>query len=223
MDKKFPITKERVRNAWTYSKWVLVLLVALSLGGCSLFYQMTAYRVPDEKKVEFYIDAYGADTYEPLDALMETIRLEALPEDVEEVSYRFMGLDDTYGVTQLTTWVSAGEGDVFLFTEGYFRFMAEGGALLPLQPLIDQGVLDVSDIDLAAGYAIDADTRERNLYGIPADALLGLESCGVPVQGCYLCLLVQDGVELEHSTAFMRYLLTDLREPIAPPVEAPAQ
>ena len=219
MDRKFPITKDRLRNAWTYSRWVIVLLIALSLGGCNLFYEMTAYRVPEDKKVEFFLDLYGsADA--ALDGLMESIHREALPE-LEQVSYRFMNLDETYGSMQLTTWISAGEGNVFWLTEDTFRMLAESGALQPLQPLIDEGRIDVGEADLAAGYAVDQDSGTRMLFGVPTAVLPGLEGYGIYGTG-YVAILVQQGAELDHSVTFFNYLTTHLREPIAAPAASEA-
>ncbi len=216
MDRKFPITKERLRNAWAYSRWVLVLLVVLSLAGWNLFYHMTSYRVPAERKVEFYIDQYGAmeDGPTALDGLMDAIHAEALPE-LEEVSALCMGLDDTYGTMLMAAKVSSGEGDVFLLTEQYFRQLAGNGALVPLQPLLDAGELDATGVDLTAGYDTDEATGEPVLYGIPADSFTALDSYGLIREGAYFAVIQQPDEELEHSVIFLRTLMQHLREPAA--------
>ena len=223
MSIKMPITKEKIRNHFHYGKWMYLLLAIIALMGWNLIYTTTRYRPPENLKVEFYADGYvDAAHQEKLDALMETIRADAIP-DMEEVSCTSMGFDETYGEMQFMVWVSAGQGDVYLLTKERFDYITSDGAMMDLQPMLDEGVLHADGIDLTAGYARDPETGKKMLCGIPADSFAGLKDYGLETDGMVFCVL-NFGQNDENSLKFLDYLLVHMRVDSAEPTtEATAE
>ena len=54
---KTPVNAESLRHHFTYSWWKYLLIVALVILLVDVVFAMTAYRVPPEKKIEFFV--YG--------------------------------------------------------------------------------------------------------------------------------------------------------------------
>lgn len=214
MSLRIPITKERIRNHFQYSAWKYVLLVAATLLAVNLICTMTAYRTPNELKIEFYTDQYLTDNDALAEELMEKIHQEALPE-MEEVTILRMALDETYGDMQLMTWISAGEGDVYLLDKEKFTSLASEGAMLDLQPLIEQGLLHVEGLTLEGGYVTDSETGARTLRGIPAEQLKGFTDYLIYPKDQMLGIMAASGNE-ENAIKFLDYLLTNLRVSSAP-------
>lgn len=67
---------------------------------------------------------------------------------MEEVTFTPVAYDDTYGNMQLIVWASAGQGDLYTLSEEAYKNLASSGAMLDLQPYIDDGTLNVEGIDL---------------------------------------------------------------------------
>lgn len=219
MSLSMPITKERIKNHFQYSAWKYALLVALTLFFVNLICTMTAYRIPEELKIEFYADQYQMSGDKRADELMEKIRAEVMP-DMEKVSVMWMSLDSTYGDMQLMTWMAAGEGDVYMMDQKRFENMASEGAMLDLQPLINEGRLNVEGLSLEGGYVRDDETGVVSLRGIPAEQLAGFVDYGMYPQGQVLSIMAACGNE-DNAVKFLDYLITNLRE--SKPVEPPAE
>ena len=49
------ITKHRVKNHWAYSWWKYLVMCVCVVFGVNMFFTMTAYRSPENKKVELYL------------------------------------------------------------------------------------------------------------------------------------------------------------------------
>ena len=210
MQIRTPITKDKIKHHFQYHWWVYVLWIVLNLFFWNLLFSTTQYRTPGHLKIEFFAEGYqAADTDDALELLMSKIHEDVLP-DIEEVSYRLLTLDSTYGPVQLTVWSSAGEGDLFLLTRDYFRQMAEGGAMLDLQPYIDDGTLAVDGIDLRAGLVRNAHTSERHQYGIPTASLAGLADVGLITEGSFLSILASTENPTE-TVQMLQYLLEHMR------------
>ena len=59
---KTPVTKDTLRNHFTYSWWKYLLLCVIGVVGWNLVFTMTAYRPPEDKKVDFIVSALGEQT-----------------------------------------------------------------------------------------------------------------------------------------------------------------
>ena len=208
---KLPITKRRVRNHLTYAWWQYVLLVCLAVFGWNLIYTTTRYRSPEHLKVEWYGEGYVAtEQQEQIGALLAGLHGELFP-DMEEVTFTPVAYDDTYGNMQLIVWASAGQGDLYTLSEEAYKNLASSGAMLDLQPYIDDGTLNVEGIDLKKGYVTDAETGKRYLTGIPMESLTGLESYGLAPQGKVMSILASGG-NTENTMKLMKWLLENMRE-----------
>ena len=73
MDKKFPITWDRIRNHFTYSWWIYVLVLAVGIFGWNLIYTITRYQSPEHLKVEFYYTGSRIEMLEDIHQLMDEI------------------------------------------------------------------------------------------------------------------------------------------------------
>ena len=188
MQLKTPINKHTLRHHLQYNAWKYAVLVVVSIFLWDIIYTTTAYRPPQDKRVDIYIQSSTADSAR-VDTVLEEIRAQALPE-LEVINTAFLfgggGQADMVTAQQLMTYIMAQEGDLyFLRSEDYKQYAAQG-VFLDLEPLISQGRLDAHDIDLTSGYVATQQydesaqqmvtTSTRHLYGIPAATLPGFAS-----------------------------------------------
>ena len=191
---KTRLTAARLKHHFAYSLWKYILLVVLAVFGWNLIYTTTAYRPPAEKKVDLYL-CTGIGDQVALDAYLENVRQQEMS-DMEEMSSVILGAggSDPYVVMQLTTYIMAGEGDVYLLSRDDFFNYASQGALLELESYVDEGALRTGEMDLSHGWRVCTDTGERHLYGIPAASFTGLEQFGLPkLKDMYFCVTVNCG------------------------------
>jgi hypothetical protein len=111
---------------------------------------------------------------------------------------------------QLSVWIAAGQGDVYLLSRERFSRLGGGGTFVDLQPYVDSGALPVEGIDLAAGRVRNDEAGQSVLCGIPADSLVKLESCGIFPKGTVLSVLASSGNAAE-SVEFIAYLLRNMQ------------
>lgn len=176
-----PVNKESLRNHWHYNNWKYLIMVAAMVFGWSLIYTVTAYRSPENKRIDVYVMTQTA-TQETMNEFLKPIWQEVAPEMEVVSAVQLIANDEYYTYTQLSTYIMAQEGDIYILDEQFFRLFAGGGAFLPLDALVADGTIDVSDVDLSKGYVtdiLDYDEREqpiygdRHLYGIPLDSFYG--------------------------------------------------
>ena len=210
---KTPINAETLRHHLTYSWWKYVLVLIAGIFLVNLIFTVTAPRIPEDKRVDFYI--YGLSDSESLNAYMEKIRSEEMP-DMEIMTSLTMFPNDAYGPMQLMTYMSAQEGDVFLLTRDEFLSYASSGAFLPLEDDEElMGIFNEAGIDLRRGWRTLADSDETHLYGIPADMLPGLNALCYADNG-FLTVTVYNGNQ-ENVMKFLRILCRDML--VAPETE----
>lgn len=175
------ITMERVKHHFTYNLWKYVLLVVVSIFAWDIVFSMTAYRAPADKRVHVYILQPGADA-----TAMEENLTAPMMERIEgllEVTFTTIDLSQSSDYTvdmQLTTYMGAGQGDLFMTPRFRFGMYAGGefGVFMPLDDFVDSGVIDIAGIDTSEAMATD-EAGERHLYGIPMDGLYGLLAYGI--------------------------------------------
>ena len=99
------ITKKWLKNHMTYSWWKYAVLAAVCILGVNLVFTMTAYRVPEEKKVEVFV----LNGYTDSVAMQETLwpAFSALYPEQEELTVMNVNLsgNDTYGPMQFATYI----------------------------------------------------------------------------------------------------------------------
>ena len=208
------ITKKTIRHHWSYNWWKYLLLVLLCAGVVDVAFTVTAYRPPEDKKIEVYILNGYCDT-SAMQAELEPLFFEAHP-DQEELTILNINLtsDDMYAAMQFSTYAAAQQGDVCLMPLSEVVKLTEDGAeyaFMDLTPYIESGVIDVQDIDLTAG-TMKSSTGEEGIYAIPADTLYGLLAYGNDPAGSLLCIMDYNGND-ETSASVLNMLIERYRTP----------
>lgn len=203
---KTPLNAETLKQHFTYSWWKYILVLVAGIFLVSLVFTVTAPRIPENKKVDFYI--YGLSDSEAANAYMEKVRAEEMP-DMESMSAVMLTQDATYGPMQLMTYMAAAEGDLYLLPRDEFLSFSSSGAFLPLEGDEElMGIFNEAGIDLRRGWRTLSDSEETHLYGIPADTLPGLDSLCYAPNG-YLSVLSAGGND-ENTLKFLRRLCRDM-------------
>ncbi len=179
---KTPLEKKTLRTHLTYNSWKYLVVVLASIFGWNLIYTMTAYRSPENLRVDLYIQSATA-TNESVDAFMKPIWDEYIPdmETVTSVLLTSTTSDDVYANMQLSVYIMAGEGDIYILTSEDFKNYASQGAFIDLTTYVENGMLNLEGIDTAAGYVATVDdegipTGEKQFFGIPAYTLDSFKS-----------------------------------------------
>ena len=218
---KTPVNVRTIRQHLTYSWWKYALLIVLGALAVNLYFTVTVYRPPESRKVLLYV--YGLADEEGLNAYLEDVHREQMPE-MEEMGSLILSTDGTYGPMQLTTYVAAGEGDIYLLPRDQFIQMASSGTWVPLEEEEDLiSLFTERDLSLQSGWRRLSDTGESHLFGIPLSRLPGL-SRYVAVENGYLAVLVTNGND-ENVLRFLRILCQDMLdapENTAPAADAPS-
>ena len=201
---KTPVNRRTLKQHLTYNWWKYVLFLVIGAFGVDLLYTVTTPRIPDDKKVDFYISGY-VDT-EKLDEYTEKVRSEKMPQ-LEKIQQVSLYMDDTYGPMQLMTYIAAGEGDVYLLPRENFLSLASEGAFVALEE--DPELMAIlSDVDLQRGWRKNTETGETLLYGIPQDKLPGLIQYAYCDNG-FLSVLFNNRNQ-ENALEFLRILCRDM-------------
>ena len=205
---KTPVTPGSLKQHLTYSWWKYALLAVLAFGLVDLIYVMTAYRPPENKKVNFYV--YGVIFEGRLAEYLDNVR-ETEMSDMEEMNSVTLLDDNNYGPMQLMTYIAAGEGDVYLLPRDQFISVAASGSLLALEDYPElMDFFTERGIALQSGWRKNTETGENHLYGIPQNKLPGLDRYAYAKDG-FLCVLVNGGND-ENSVKFLRILCRDMYE-----------
>ena len=225
MKLKTPLDRQTLKDHLHYSLWKYALLVAIAIFAWDLIYAYTAYRSPQDKRIDIYIQSATA-TQEQTEVFFEKIRQTAVP-DMELInSVLLMGnaQTDMYAAQQLTTYIMANEGDLYFLTGGDFKRFAGQGVFLELEDAIQDGRLDVHDVDLSSGYvAIQSYDEEKeammpvsqqHLYGIPASSLFGfMTELGIDNRDLYMCVTIYNQND-ENVLRFLNELIRATRGPM---------
>ena len=213
-----PLTWKDIRNHLQYSFWKYLLIFVLSFGLWNLLYAQTAYRPPQDKRIDIYIQAAGADQ-DKVNEFLKPIWKASVPQ--EELVRAVLlissgGESDYYGNVQLTTYIAAGEGDIYMLTLQDFKRLAGQGAFIDLEPLINQGRLQVDQLSLEAGRVALTEINEKGeiyatgttaQYGILAFELYGFAAdLQIDNRNLVLAIAVNSGNE-EDSTTLMNALI----------------
>ena len=183
------ITKERIHHHFSYSWWKYVLLAVFAVFGWNMVYTMTRYQAPPDRRLGVYFVTYAINA-EALDQLRDQI-LREIPglEDASCVSIVFSGEEDYYGAIQLSTYVGAGEGDIYIMNREQFNSYAQSGAFLALGDAVKAGEINAFDLNIESGYATMEDTGKRELSGIPANELYGFLEYGIDNRDLLICVM----------------------------------
>ena len=191
------ITKAKVKNHWHYSWWKYLVIAIVCALGVDMLFATTRYQPPATKKIEMYLCNGFADAT----VVQETLwpALQAAAPDQEQLSVININLqnEDMYANMQFTTYVGAQQGDVLLLPAASVKNLSvEGGdtAFMELTPFIEEGLLNLGDLDLSSGM-MPSEDGTMGLYAIPADTLYGLFELGNAPEKSYLCVTGYSGNE----------------------------
>ena len=181
---KTPVNKSTVQNHLTYSFWKYLVMGVCVVMGWSLIYTTTAYRSPQNKRIDLYVQS-STTSSELINAFIDPVWKSTVP-DMESVSsVVLMPLDDYTTNMQLMAYMAAGDGDIYFCTEQTFKSYAAQGSFLELEELVADGSIQVDDVDLSKGYVAYVEQYDdsgkpisttQHLYGIPLDNFYGFMS-----------------------------------------------
>ena len=203
---KTPINSRTLRQHLTYCWWKYALVIILGAFAVNMYYTVSAYRSPAEKKVEMYVYGYGNEPV--MNAYMEEVHGDILPE-MEEMRAVLLTTDDTYGPMQITTYIAAAEGDVYILPRDNFVSMASSGAWVPLEE--DEELMALfsdAGVSLQSGWRRNSEEGTSHLYGIPVSVLPGLSDM-LYVENGYISVLVTGG-NTDNVMIFLRRLCADM-------------
>ena len=212
---KTPVNARTLRQHITYSWWKYLLLIILSVGAVLIYYDVSEYKAPPEKKVDVFV--YGLMDEDGFRAYLENVRVSEM-EDMEEIIPRLLVDDSQYGPMQLVTYIAAGEGDVFLLPREQFLSMAADGVWLSLEDDQDlMALFDSAEVNLQSGWRKNTETGETHLVGIPLSKLPGFDRY-VYVNNGYLCVGMTSP-NLENAVKLLKILCRDMLTPPVMPEE----
>lgn len=198
---KTPINKETISQHMHYSRWKYFLILAAALVGWGVLYTVTAYRSPQDKRIDLYVMSNTSST-EMVDQFIEPIWKETVPETETVHSVILVLADEAATDQQLTVYAIAADMDIVFFPEQYFKRFATQGFFLPLDDLAADGTIDVSGLDLARGYMTMVEEYDdqdrpvktaRHLYGIPLDSFYGfVQGMNLDSRDMYAAIMVNN-------------------------------
>ena len=210
------ITKKKLINHLRYTFGIYIMIVVLSVFIWDIIYSATAYRAPEDKKIEWYIGGNPAADSKKLDTFMAETRNSIMP-DMEEMAAVILldaGMQDTYSDMQLTTFIISEQGDVYLLTKDKFLSYGRAGAFLPLDDYIKNGQINIGGMDTKRGVlTVPATANEpaaTHTYGIPASSLKGLIEYGINPDDMYLSILYNNKND-DNSVKFLNHILNTMK------------
>lgn len=213
-DMKTPVTKEKLRNHLTYSLWKYAVLAAVAIFGWNIIYSITAYRVPDEKKIVVGVYSYGSDIN--LNAYMEQVRQDLLPE-MEAMEAMYIMPDETYGAMILTTRVAARDCDIYVLPRTEFQNYAAQGAYMALDEVLPDLIDDLTEagVSLSRGSRTNEETGEKHQYAIPCASLPGMQSMlQCDTSDMYIGVFFATGNDENVLTFFEQFIRDMMIEPV---------
>ena len=216
---KTPINAQTLKHHFAYHWWAYLLAIIAGTFLVNLLFTVTTPRVPENKRVDFYVYGYVDDT--TLNTYMEQIRVKEM-QDMEVMSSVAFYPDSSYGPMTLMTHMAAQEGDLYELPREDFLSYASSEAFLPLEDDAElMAIFTDAGLDLRRGWRTLPDSDETHLYGIPADLLPGLSKYCYSDNG-YLAVLAAGG-NTDNTLKFLHLLCRDmLTAPEAEATEAPS-
>lgn len=221
---KTPVTRDRLRDHFSYSWWKYGLLAVLAFMFWSILYSMTAYRPPEEKKV--ILGVYSSGSHVNATAYMQEVQRIHMPE-MEAVEPMYILPDQQYGDMILMTRIAANDCDIYVLPTQQFQSWASQGACQPLDVVAPDLVaeLEAAGISLSRGRRQNGETGEKHLYGIPCKELPGADHLlGMSTTDMYICVFHNTGNDA-NVLRFLHIFVHDLLDmpPVTPTDLTPAQ
>lgn len=207
-----PVTSKKIKDHLTYSWWKYAILIVVAFMFWSIFYIVTAEKVPEEKKVVVGALCPGTDQY--LTAYMESVQQEQMP-DMELMEALSFTPDSTNSDVILATHIVAEDCDIYIIPETQFKNWALKGAFKKLDVELPELIsyLEEMGVKVNRGLCATTEDSEMHLYGIPCRDLPGMEQMlYADTTDLYLCVFHKtnnDANVLKFTDIFVRDMLID--------------
>lgn len=192
------MTKQKIKNHFLYHSWMYVLVVIISIVSWDLIYTATAYRPPEDKKLELYIADNPLADQEDWQNFLHSLQSEGFVdmEQMDAVKLISGGDQDYYLDIQLNTFVMAQQGDVYFIGRDRFKSFGSMGAFLPLDGYVESGALSLAGLNLERGilsYENEQQETVKALFGVPLNHFPALQRYGIDTNNSYLAILYNNG------------------------------
>ena len=191
---------DNIRQHFSYSWWAYAVMAALLIFVWSMWYHVTEYEPPAEKKLQItfvgdYVSQSVLDFYKGK-AAEEFPELEKVV--VDNITLDFTGEGDYSGYQKLQVVIAVGEGDVYMMNDELLHMYGDMAAFAPLDELVAEGgvlhgVFTEEELARATFVASDSEDGLPHLYALPADRLYGLLNQGVDTTGKYIMMTSYTG------------------------------
>lgn len=195
------ITKKTLKDHFAYSWWQYFLALLVSIFFWNMYFIQTAYRPPEDKKIDVYIQS-NTTNQDEIDVFLGKIWKSAVPEmeSVKGILLPVLGENNYAATIQLTAYLLAGEGDIYLISSDDYKRMANQGAFLSLENIKDKlpPIFDSEHLSKAAIHYKEEDgtnvtISEQKIFGIPCEKLKVLkERLNIEVENKFLCISVNN-------------------------------
>jgi len=205
------ITVQRIRHHFNYSWWKYALMACLVVFGWNLVYTSSAYRPPRDKRLDITFVSHPMP--EDFTGWVKDETLARYP-DIEDANITSIVLtpeDSYYGTMQMTTYIGAGEGDVYVLPKEQFDSLVQNMAFVPLNNAIADGTIALDGMDTASGIRTDEEGQTA-VFGIPLDSLYGFMEHGIDNRGLY-AVVMSYSPNQERAADWIGWLAEAMRGP----------
>ena len=116
--------------------------------------------------------------------------------------------DSYYGSMQMTTYMTAGQGDIYIMNSDRFNSLKSQEGFQPLDDAIAQGLIDLHGIDVTAGKA-KTEAGEVYIAAIPAASLNKLKEYSVYNNDLYICIM-STSPNVDKAYTFVNWLIGEM-------------
>ncbi len=199
---------QRLKNHFAYSWWKYLILAVVSIGGWNLIYSATAYKPPADRMLTVYIANSGVSSEATEYLSQKALENDPNLEDASVISIAYTE-SDYYGQMRLTTYMGAGEGDIYILRKDIYDNLVSSGGMVHLDEWIRDSLIDLNGADIQSGYAMD-DEGMRAILGLPLTDLYGLMDLGIDNRELMLVVMQFSG---NHPAAqrFINWLFTEMK------------
>ena len=169
------LTKEKLSVHFHYGKYIYIVIIAVAMLVGNFTYTITAYRAPNERRIDIELIGSYADPSTPaaqeaaahllsVGQAAERARDAAQGVDVDAADYEaplqeltFLSLqydpesnseESYYAAQKYMVTLAAQEGDIYVLSRSLMAQLAEQNTLVPLDDYIASGVIDPGDRQL---------------------------------------------------------------------------
>ncbi len=199
---------QRLKNHFTYAWWKYLILAVAAIGGWNLIYSATAYKPPADRMLTVYIANSGVSSDATESLSQKALENDSTLEDAAVISIDYND-SDYYGQMRLTTYMGAGEGDIYILRKDIYDGLVSAGGMVHLDEWIQEGLIDLNGADVQAGYAMD-DEGERAILGLPLTELYGLMEYGIDNRELVLTVMQFSGNH-PATQRFINWLFTEMK------------